>query len=138
MTTAQTQTLVLWCCGCNKEVEARLADGRQIYPHRPDLFVRSFWRCDTCGNYVGGHWKSNTPLRPLGSIPTPALRLLRAGLHMKFDTLWKFRGVHRGELYRRVSEKFGRQYHAGEIRSAEEAKQVSAIIDQIIIEQDWT
>jgi len=27
----------IWCCTCQKDVQARLTDGREIYPHRHDL-----------------------------------------------------------------------------------------------------
>lgn len=43
------------CCGCGETVTARLTDGREIYPHRQDLSGLPFWKCDTCGNYVGCH-----------------------------------------------------------------------------------
>lgn len=30
--------LALYCCGCQKDIPARLTDGREVDPHRPDLF----------------------------------------------------------------------------------------------------
>jgi hypothetical protein len=36
MTSAGTR--MLYCCGCQKDVPARLTDGREVYPHRLDLF----------------------------------------------------------------------------------------------------
>ena len=63
----------LWCCECANHVEARLTDGREIYPHRPDLAALPFWRCDGCGGYVGTHHRSDDPTRPLGVIPSSAL-----------------------------------------------------------------
>ena len=64
--------MTLWCCGCQREVEAVCATVGEIYPHRTDLHKKRFWRCPTCGNYVGCHPGSE---KPLGNIPTPELRI---------------------------------------------------------------
>jgi hypothetical protein len=67
----------IYCCGCESAVQARLTDGREIYPHRPDLADLPFWKCDGCGNHVGCHHKTNDRTRPLGNIPTPEIRIAR-------------------------------------------------------------
>lgn len=43
----------LYCCGCSEEITASLTDGKEIYPHRPDLYDLPFWKCDICGNLCG-------------------------------------------------------------------------------------
>lgn len=60
----------IFCCCCENDVHARLTDGREIYPHRHDLYSLPFWRCDGCGNHVGCHHKTKDRTRPLGVIPT--------------------------------------------------------------------
>lgn len=71
------------CCGAI----ARLTDGREVYPHRPDLAPKSIWICDTCRGYVGCHPGGTLPLgRPAG----PALRRAREKLHhLRIDPLWR-------------------------------------------------
>ena len=113
----------IWCCGCNAEIEPREATGAEIYPRRPDLKDKRFWRCDTCGNYVGCHGSG----RALGTIPTPELRNARAKIHALLDPIWKRRLIARGDLYKRISERIGRQYHTGEIATIEDARAVYRI-----------
>lgn len=119
-----SQTRAVYCCGCVREVQARLTDGREIYPHRPDLADLPFWRCDTCRNYVGCHHKTADRTRPMGSIPTKEVSARRRRLHALFDQAWKSGEIGRRELYEAISKAIGHEYHAGEIRSVEEADRV--------------
>lgn len=116
------------CCGCNEKVEARLTDGGEIYPHRPDLKSIPFWKCDTCGNYVGCHHKTKNPTQPLGIIPTPELRNARNHIHRILDPIWKEGKIKRRELYKVISDKLGWKYHTANIRSVEEARRVYGLI----------
>lgn len=118
----------IYCCGCKKITEARLTDGKEIYPHRLDLCDIPFWKCDDCGNYVGCHWKTKNPTYPLGNIPTPELRKMRNKIHSALDVLWKLGWVNRKELYKWISEQLGWKYHTAQIRSMEEAGKVLHII----------
>jgi len=118
----------IYCCGCESKVGARLTSGEEIYPHRQDLHTIPFWKCDTCGNYVGCHYKSRTPTEPLGSIPTKEIRDARNYLHKAIDPMWKSGAWDRKQLYRALSDKLGKEYHTGNIRTIEEAKQVYEII----------
>lgn len=112
------------CCGCGTTVRARLTNGREIYPHRPDLADLPFWRCDGCGNHVGCHHKTNDPTRPLGNIPTPEIRDARKHIHAQLDPLWQNGTLKRGQVYARLSRALGRQYHTAEVRTIEEAREV--------------
>jgi hypothetical protein len=107
------------------EVDACLFGGDVIYPHRADLSHKIFWRCQNCGNYVGCHPGGN---KPLGNIPTPELRKARGHIHALLDPLWKSKKAPRGRLYARISQEIGRQYHTGEIRSVEEAREIYRIV----------
>jgi hypothetical protein len=53
----------LYCTGCEHEVEARLTNGEERYPHRPDLYELPFWKCDACSGYVGCHHKTDNPTK---------------------------------------------------------------------------
>lgn len=73
------------CPYCGKDSEH--VDGTAIYPHRPDLAVKKFWRCQPCDAYVGCHL--GTP-EPLGSLANAELRKARSEAHSAFDALWVF------------------------------------------------
>jgi hypothetical protein len=112
----------LYCCGCSKEVPARLTDGAEIYPHRADLRSLPFWRCDACGNFVGCHHKTKDRTRPLGCIPTPELKAARRHLHAIIDPIWQSGAMKRRALYAELGRRLGREYHTAETRSIEEAR----------------
>ena len=125
------ETREIYCCGCQKEVEARLTTGFEIYPHRTDLSDLPFWRCDECSNYVGCHHKTANRTRPLGCIPTPEVRQARKKVHQLMDPLWKRRKIKRKVLYQRLSDELGAEYHTSEIRSVDEANRVCRVLQQI-------
>ena len=129
--------MIIYCTGCEKDVEARLTFGTERYPHRKDLYEIPFWKCDTCGNYVGCHHKTRTPTQPLGCIATPELLKARNLIHALLDPIWKSGKMQRGQIYGyltgKLKHKYSRehpkgglfyQYHTGEIRSIEEARDV--------------
>lgn len=123
------KTRSIHCCGCEKEVEARLTSGREIYPHRSDLHGLPFWKCDTCGNSVGCHHKTKNRTRPLGCIPTPALKAARQEIHKVLDPLWRSGRVGRSELYGMIAHVLGiQEYHTAEIVSVEQAREVVRIV----------
>lgn len=114
----------LWCCQCQKDVEARLTNGAEIYPHRPDLASQPRWKCDGCGNHVGTHHKTSEPTKPLGNIPSPELKRARIFIHDLIDPAWKNGMTSRKAIYAHLSKAIGREYHTGEIRTIEEARAV--------------
>ena len=118
----------IWCCNCNKMVNAQLTKGKEIYPHRPDLYKLNFYKCPKCGKYVGCHPKTT---RPLGCIPTDVIKIARQKVHAKMDPLWKNKKIGRMQLYKRISKKLGYTYHNGETRSVSECMKVWDIVDEI-------
>ena len=110
------------CCGCAAEVDARLTDGAEIYPHRPDLRDLPFWRCDGCRNFVGCHHKTKNRTEPLGCIPTPELKEARKQLHALIDPIWQSGKMGRRELYAAMSRELGWEYHTAKTRTLEEAR----------------
>lgn len=128
----------IYCTGCEVDVEARLTDGKERYPHRPDLYSIPFWRCDTCGNYVGCHHKTGNPTKPLGVIATPEILNARKKIHALLDPLWKSERIKRSQAYAYVTNRMIKQtgnqryqYHNGEIRTIEEARQIYRIVAEL-------
>lgn len=87
-------------CGASAE----FVTGAVIYPHRPDLAEKTFWRCAPCEAWVGCHPGESTPL---GSLANGPLRRARGRAHGAFDELWKGRHMARGEAYAALSEALG-------------------------------
>lgn len=120
---------MIYCCGCQEKVEARLTDGAEIYPHRPDLAKLPFWKCDVCGNYVGCHHKTKNRTQPLGNIPTPEIRNARSHIHKILDPLWIGKRQTRSGIYKKIAEAIGRKsYHTANIKTLDEARQVYQIV----------
>lgn len=81
---------------------SRLICGAELYPHRPDLADRRYWRCDPCDAHVGCHqagigWGDGT--RPLGAPANPALRRARMAAHAAFDSWWQAGSMTRNQAY---------------------------------------
>ena len=132
-----TQEKEIYCCGCGEEVKARLTNGAEIYQHRADLHALPFWKCDACGNYVGCHHKTKDPTRPLGNIPTGEIRKARGYIHAILDPMWQHtprehRKRMRTEIYAKLSEKMGREYHTADIRTIEEAREVYRAVKEMV------
>lgn len=122
----------LWCCQCQTDVDARLTDGRELYPHRPDLADVPRWICDGCGNHVGTHHKTADRFKPLGNIPNGPLMRARVYIHRLIDPYWKTKRIRRREIYKHLSKVLGRSYHTGELRTIEEARRVYAAAQEFI------
>jgi hypothetical protein len=122
---------MIYCCGCQSDVEARLTNGAEIYPHRPELQDIPFWRCDGCGNYVGCHHKTSQPTQPLGVIPTPELRQARQALHEAIDPLWKSGRMNRKQVYALISQELNYRFHTANVRNLAEVNRVHQVLRTI-------
>lgn len=81
------------CGGIKKE----LVNGKLIYPHRPDLAHKMFWRCADCDkSYVGCHPDTTVPL---GTLADEETRRARCTAHNAFDQLWRSGLMKRREAY---------------------------------------
>lgn len=118
----------IYCTGCADTVTARLTDGAEMYPQRPDLATIPFWVHDQCGAFVGTHHKTKNKLKPLGFLATPEVKKWRKIIHTTLDPLWRNKLIRRGKAYAHISREIGRTYHTGEIYSVEEGKQVYEIV----------
>ena len=121
----------IYCCACYTNVVARLTDGAEIYPHRPDLKALPFWKCDTCGNFVGCHHKTRDRTRPLGCIPTKQIKQMRMQIHALIDPIWQADVISRRMLYKMLSRVLGREYHTADIRSTQEASNIIDFVKTI-------
>jgi hypothetical protein len=65
---------------------AKAVDGSVIYPSRPDLAHKMFWRCAPCGAWVGCH---NGTMVALGRLANAELRAAKQRAHAAFDPLWQ-------------------------------------------------
>ncbi len=126
-----SEKMKIRCCGCNgSKVTARLTNGKEIYPHRKDLYDLPFWKCDVCGNFVGCHHKTKNRTQPLGCIPTPEIKNARQHIHRILDPIWKSKLAKRNEIYAWLSEQLGWKYHTAQIRSIEEARKVYRLVQR--------
>jgi uncharacterized protein DUF3268 len=78
-------TTIVRCDYCTRPAE--LVSGSVLYPRRPDLFHRWFFRCKPCKAWVGTH-KGSRPVRPLGRLANAELRELKQRVHAMFDPRW--------------------------------------------------
>ena len=83
---------------------AILVRGDDIYPHRPDLRYKFFYRCPKCQARVGCHPNST---RPLGRLANSELRIEKSMAHTAFDVLWKLGNMSRPQAYAWLSEAMG-------------------------------
>lgn len=126
-----SKTIEIHCCACGKKVDARLTNGAEAYPHRNDLRGLPFWKCDTCGNFVGCHHKTKNRTRPLGCIPTKEIKNARQHIHKILDPLWQSGKFSRRQIYGKISAVIGWEYHTAQIRSVDEAREIYKIVKDI-------
>jgi hypothetical protein len=109
------------CSYCGADAE--LVGGDVIYPRRPDLASRRFWRCAPCDAWVGTHIHSRDAV-PLGRLANAELRIAKREAHAVFDPLWQAKSRRDGcskkqartAAYKWLSEQLGisrRQTHIG-------------------------
>jgi hypothetical protein len=90
------------CQYCSRP--AQLLRGDVLYPRRPDLAQRRFWRCEPCDAHVGCHPGTE---KPLGRLAKANLRELKQFAHGHFDPIWRSGGMGRAEAYRWLADKLG-------------------------------
>lgn len=123
--------MTIFCTGCGRDVDARLTNGSEVYPHRLDLAKLPFWICDRCKNFVGTHYKTDNHTRPLGVISTPELRRIRVKIHDQLDSLWRDGLISRTKAYTYISDHTGKPFHTAELRSVDEGLEVLRIVGEL-------
>lgn len=127
----------IYCCEYKTHVNARLTSGKEIYPYRADLFNLPFWKCDKCHNYVGCHYKTKNRTNPLGCIPNKKIMEARRHIHALIDPAWKSGEISRDEIYNYLSEKTGRNFHAANIRTIEEAREIYKLAKSFLVDMNY-
>lgn len=98
------------CPYCNEQ--SQLVKGKQIYPHRRDLWDLNFYHCanNHAAAYVGCH-KTGDGKKPLGRLADDKLRAAKSAAHAAFDPLWKKDQIahfpHRAKAYKWLAEMLG-------------------------------
>lgn len=114
---------------------AKRVTGKEVYPHRNDLYRKKFWICRPCDAYVGCHRDG----KPFGTLANSDLRNIRMKVHEKFDRLWKSGRMDRNAAYKSLAKKLGistKKCHIGMFdieqckRALRAAKEISREIHQ--------
>jgi hypothetical protein len=90
------------CAYCQRP--ARLVDGTDLYPRRPDLAEKMFWKCAPCDAWVGCHPGTT---KPLGRLADAELRAAKQRVHALLDPIWKARELRRKEAYKMLAAGLG-------------------------------
>lgn len=91
---------------------APLVTGREVYPHRPDLFEKKFYQCAPCKAHVGCHpSKADGGMGdgtvPLGRLANAELRQAKSAAHAAFDPIWRTGPLKRREAYGWLANELG-------------------------------
>lgn len=109
--------MMVTCLYCSRA--AKLVTGEEVYPHRPDLADKHFYKCAPCGAWVGCHPGSKAPL---GRLANARLRSLKSQAHKEFDPLWLGNAMARSDAYAWLAEQLGvpiSKCHIGEFSEAQ-------------------
>ncbi len=91
------------CDYCHRRAER--VTGNVIYPMRPELRSKNFWRCVPCKAHVGCHPGT---VKPLGRLANAELRVWKMAAHAAFDPLWKSGQMRRRDAYAWLAVQLGR------------------------------
>ena len=84
---------------------ADFVTGKEMYPHRPDLYSLKFYHCPICNASVGTHKKTE---EPFGTLSNKELKRYRQRAHEVFDGYWKTsRSASRDKSYKRLARDMG-------------------------------
>lgn len=111
----------VFCYICNKTIDVELVTGKEIYPHRKDLYPLKFYQCQFCQGYVGVH---KGTLKPLGYIVSNKIKKARMKIHDIIDPIWKNKKMKRKEVYKKISNHIGKKFHTAEIKTIDEADEI--------------
>ncbi len=90
------------CNYCGRK--ANLLTGKELYPHRRDLWAKKFWVCKPCDAWVGCHDGTS---KPLGILARREMRMARMEAHAVFDPIWKTGLMGRKDAYTWLAKQLG-------------------------------
>lgn len=109
------------CLGCEKVVQGRLTNGKEVYPDKPELKRRRFYVCDTCKGFIGCHdWKKCKNV-PIGSIPTKELAEKRKEVFEELKPIIDAKVLSKKRLYGELGKALGKDFNIATIETVEEA-----------------
>ena len=118
----------LFCVQCNDNVDVTLVNGEVICPTMPHTHHNFFYQCNFCANYVGFRENFN---KSFIFIPTPEMRNLKIEIHKIIDPIWQNEILTREEVYNKISERIGKKFHAGSLKSIDEAKYIIYCVKEL-------
>lgn len=90
---------------------ALMVSGAYLFPDRPDLAHKKFYRCDPCDAHVGCHEPNAqhglTGVEPLGRLANAELRQAKYMAHRYFDPLWRGGRMKRKSAYKWLAGQLG-------------------------------
>ena len=95
----KTKTMCPYCGAESKKVT-----GEAIYPHRPDLYHKTFYQCAPCDAYVGCHPGT---VNALGRLANAELRKAKSAAHKAFDDIWRNKHMSRSQAYNWLAASLG-------------------------------
>lgn len=101
----------------NKEIICPYCGNKAEWVENKEIYGRNYGKsymmylCKPCDAYVGCHNNTRTPL---GVMANKELREWRKKVHALIDPIWKTGKLHRAQVYARLSNALGYQYHTGE------------------------
>lgn len=108
-------------CECGKEAD--LVGGDKVYPHRPDLARKLFYRCDGCGAYCA---TNEATALPIGRLANADGRAARQRAHAAFERLWRAK-MRRDGCSERSAMLAGYRWLAGQLGIEPAACRIAAL-----------
>lgn len=102
----------MYCAGCGHDVIAKLVCGNEVYDNPRYASVKC-WKCSACGNYCTTSGAT--------VIPNDFIRSYRRKIHSIIDPIWRSGVMSRGEVYTRMTQITGKDFHGGALKSEDEA-----------------
>jgi hypothetical protein len=125
---SSSNTNEMICPYCN--LNAVWVENKEIYGRN---YGKSYmiWLCRLCEAYVGCH--KNTK-KPLGTMANASLRKMRIHIHSLIDPIWKSGIMSRKDLYKKLSDYMGKEFHVGECNE-NDCKKIEAYIHKEFINE---
>lgn len=98
----RAKEIMVSCPYCGER--AKLVTGKDLYPHRPDLYAKPFYACLPCDAYVGCHEGTTNPL---GRLANFELRKAKMAAHAVFDPIWRSGTMRRTQAYQWLAGELG-------------------------------
>ena len=126
--------MLIYCCGCRRNVKAFLVNGCEVLPKEKHLRDKKFWKCSDCRNFVGTRTVGKNDLAPTGAIGSKKIREMQGKLRAKIYLILEAKKATpdaKKILYEWLSKKLFYPYRTSSIISEAEAKRVHELLDLI-------